>query len=105
MAGVGQREHIAVPHHHPDHAVGGLLLGAASGSDRFEVVAAAGDRHGQSRGESGELDRLIRGVRIGEHGFGCRDAFLNLVLVHRHCRCDRIHHQFQARMLDARAHQ
>jgi hypothetical protein len=80
-----QCQHVAVPHHHANHPVGGLLLGAAPGRDRFELVAAAGGRHGQARGEGRELDGLTRGARIGQHSFGRRDSLRNLVLVHRHC--------------------
>ena len=80
----GEGEHVAIPHHDPDHAVGGLLLGTAPGGDRFEVAAAAGDRHGQSGTKSGEIDRLLRGMRVGQHVLGCGQSLGNLVLVHRH---------------------
>ncbi len=64
FAGVGQGQHVAVAHHHPDHAVGGLLLGAAPGGDRLEVATAARDRHGQSGGER----RRTRSPASGREG-------------------------------------
>ena len=85
LARVRQGEHVAVPHHDPDHPVRGLLLRAASGRDRFEVVAAPCGGHGQSRTESRKLDCLIWRARISQHRFRCRDTFRNPVLVHRHC--------------------
>jgi hypothetical protein len=99
LAGVRQREHVAVPHHHADHAVGGPLLGAAPGGGWLELIAAPGDRHGQSRGECRELDGLLGRLRVGQHRLGCGDSFLNPVLVHRYCRSDRVHDELEGRIL------
>ena len=45
---------------------------------RFELAAAPGHRHGQSRTERGEVDCLLRRMRVGQHvlGYGNPSAIL-----------------------------
>jgi hypothetical protein len=61
-----------------------VVFCSASRGDRFVLVATTGHGHGQARRERGELHRLLGRTRIGEHRKGGGDAFVDLVLVHRH---------------------
>ncbi len=83
-AGVGQGQHLAVEHHDPDHAVGGLALGAAPRCDRREIVAATDQRHRQAGCERREIHGLPGRLRVCQHPFGYLQPLGDLVPVNGH---------------------